>query len=84
MNKDQFSITLASSSGHIPATVVFKDVPTEWGGKIDCIPKQVRLKNHGSCKGFVISYCSHVQGMFIERVQFRIEESDEEFYFLIK
>ncbi|XP_074027129.1 hydrocephalus-inducing protein homolog isoform X2 [Leptinotarsa decemlineata] len=65
------------NNGHIPATVVFKEKKTDFGGTIKCLPRKHYLKSFENCKSFVISFTSSVQGHFVEKIQFVIEESKE-------
>ncbi|VEN64751.1 unnamed protein product [Callosobruchus maculatus] len=74
---------VVKNDGHVPATVVFKGGKTEFGGDIECVPTTRYLSHFDKCKSFVIKFSSSVQGQFVEKVQFMIEESKEIIHFLL-
>nr|CAI5839535.1 unnamed protein product [Callosobruchus analis] len=74
---------VVKNDGDVPATVVFKGGKTEFGGDIECVPTTRYLSHFDKCKSFVIKFSSSVQGQFVEKVQFMIEESKEIIHFLL-
>ncbi|CAH2010002.1 unnamed protein product [Acanthoscelides obtectus] len=80
--RHEYQIVVKNDS-HIPATVVFRGGKTEFGGDIECVPTTRYLSHFDKCKSFVIKFSSSVQGQFVEKVQFTIEESTEIIHFLL-
>ncbi|KAG5865676.1 hypothetical protein JTB14_020627 [Gonioctena quinquepunctata] len=74
---------VAKNNGLIPATVVFKEKSTDFGGTIKCAPKKQYLKYCEVCKSFIISFRSAIEGRFVEKIEFYIQGSKEILNFLM-
>ncbi|KAK1122967.1 hypothetical protein K0M31_008605 [Melipona bicolor] len=67
---------IAVNKGHICGTLIYRVKPTDFGGRIDVTPPNLKLQPDEH-KSFNLSFSSNHKGDFVERVDFVVKESLE-------
>lgn len=69
--------------GHIPGSISYIEKPLEFGGTLKCVPDKPVNVNPCHYAGFIISFYTEQEGKFVEKVEFRINESNEIIHFVL-